>query len=348
MLPDVVAGVDHSPMNFVERMLAKQRAAEHLGVAVDATPEAVRTAYLRGLKERKPERAPEAYRAWREAYETMRAEAKADVLNRHATDDFAEGASDPPAVRVLHAVTNFELPEGTPGPHRASSRHAEGDDAVGLAINDDRDADGVPAAVASSPTTFERLVRLMESPYLFELRDPFALIACRVRGLLREERTSEAAELLEVAEAFAREPGGRRPTRTELFDWQLASDLVLTAERIGSSAARVLAQAIDFQTLDGADAFFREHDKERRSLDALLKSSDVPALEAYLGRSYCERPTVQPPSPPPAPVPHPPGAGWTHDRRLDHEPSSGIPSWVGPVMFLMFMTLLRFVVRYAR
>lgn len=47
-------------------------AARVLGVSLDATDEELRAAYLRGIRENPPDRAPEAFERVRDAYEALR------------------------------------------------------------------------------------------------------------------------------------------------------------------------------------------------------------------------------------------------------------------------------------
>ena len=74
-------------------------AARVLGVSLGATEDEIRAAYLRGIRENPPDRAPEAFERVRDAYEALRGG------GRHA----ALFAGDPSAPLVT--LVDAELPE---------------------------------------------------------------------------------------------------------------------------------------------------------------------------------------------------------------------------------------------
>jgi hypothetical protein len=71
-------------------------ALRELGIEAGATPEAIRRAYLRGVKTRKPETDPEGFRRLREAYE---------LLTRADGPDFEEEPAAPPEPRVRRRIS---------------------------------------------------------------------------------------------------------------------------------------------------------------------------------------------------------------------------------------------------
>jgi hypothetical protein len=86
-----------------------------LEVDRDAAPEVVRRAYLAKIKVHKPDRAPEAFRRIREAYEAIAAGLPRAPAPRHATPA-SSIAPDEPATHAAHGADATAEPDAAPRP----------------------------------------------------------------------------------------------------------------------------------------------------------------------------------------------------------------------------------------
>jgi hypothetical protein len=86
-----------------------------LEVDRDAAPEVVRRAYLAKIKVHKPDRAPEAFRRIREAYEAIAAGLPRAPAPRHATPA-SSIAPDEPATHAAHGADATPEPDAAPRP----------------------------------------------------------------------------------------------------------------------------------------------------------------------------------------------------------------------------------------
>jgi hypothetical protein len=248
-------------------------AARILEIEPTAGASAARRAYLRKLKIHKPERDPDGFMRIRAAYDRFASSAGGDLLlaamlQRHH-EAGARGASAPPFTRVPSSVPVVD-PPASPSPA----------DTTGSLIIDTLTA--TLAAVGLEPS-------LVGSPLLF----PQAMR--RILELLGEGDMERPVALHRALDAYADDPSGTDPPRSDELQWLHVSELCYLAHDLPRHALEQLALALRANDLALAEDVFRDEavilafmDARRAGRTPLLWGIDATIGDAQV-RAFVQR-----------------------------------------------------------
>lgn len=243
--------------------LAEARA--ELGVDGSSDGDAVRRAYLRALKQHKPERDPEGFQRVREAYDLLRGAMAFSAIDLTAAARARVDAPEP-------AVAGSQ-----PGPPAPPARD-EGDDAESSTAGGDEGGDD-----AASPAEVEPW-RALAQDYRHAVIDasvqaPPAFVAIDTAlELLAKSRPKAARKLLRAFKAYADTIGTARAlSGGAAIGWAIAMEVAALDDKHVRTVIAKAAMRGDLSLANGALEFLRDHypDAANRLVDTLRRSDGV-------------------------------------------------------------------------